>query len=419
MILNNVTAGDYPSNALPFLKGVEAGYSTVLRTPLFEDMEPQDIADDVFRMVTTSSRQLLPELLELETKQRAKIGPISVRLPFPERVPDVESYYSRFRQPDFDHSEIRRMAGFNPYEKFPVNRLRPISMEKAANQLPKNTNSGLPLFRKRGEVLEESIRLANEWRIFPSLLGWRGSAGQTGDRVPKQRVVWMADASGNILEARYQQVALPFYQSIPQFAAMTDLNAVDKVITNVLDLVGDDEQIIATDFSKFDQTLGPTQQGWFFHRLENMFNVSFHSELEWLSQRLCNVELLCTTTTRAVGEHGMPSGSVFTNLCDSTVNLDVQMSSPEVNRPHLVTVLGDDGVSIVKDVSNHLKHIERCGFEVNSEKQYVSKKATVYLQRLHHVDYRIDGICRGVVSIMRALNSLIYQERFQIGRAHV
>ena len=76
MILNNVTAGDYPSNALPFLKGVEAGYSTVLRTPLFEDMEPQDIADDVFRMVTTSSRQLLPELLELETKQRAKIGQI-------------------------------------------------------------------------------------------------------------------------------------------------------------------------------------------------------------------------------------------------------------------------------------------------------------------------------------------------------
>lgn len=398
----------YPDKAVPFLKGVEDGFSVDLRTPLFEGRPREDVSDQWRKILLDHSDEMLEELVVLEDKQEAKIGTVSTRMPFADRRLDVESYYTSGALPSFGLSELRDI--YDPFHHFPKHRLRPISNSNAASRLPQNTNSGLPYFSKRRDVLTESVALATSAEKFPAMLGWRGSSGQTGQFYPKQRVVWMFPYSWNIKEATFQQVILPYYVENKYFSALVSMEAVDERVTDILNGARSHGYVISTDYFHFDQWL-VEQQSWFFEILLEMFQPSSEEAILSIQENLRTIPLLCTTNVQYEGEHGMPSGSTVTNLGESTVNIVIQTSSPVAN-PELFTVQGDDSVGIVDDPDQHLRHLEQCGFKINAEKQYVSGNSCVYLQRLHHIDYQRDGMCVGVYPTMRALNSLLGMERF-------
>ncbi len=413
MTIKKVTASDYPDNAIPFLKGVEHGYDVDIRTPLFHGEDRESVAEEWAAILQKNVLRMVVELVDLEKAQQAKIGPISRRKPFSGRIQDVASYYINRPAPEYDFSEICDMLARNNviYSVTPSRRLRPVSFETAASRLPQNTNSGLPLFKKRKTVLEQSIAMAKSGEYYPAMLGWRGSSGQTGSYYPKQRVVWMMPFSHNIKEARFQ---IPYHEVMlkqPEyFAALISMDAVDEQVTWLFDNLPEEAYMMATDYSKYDQTI-QVQQSWFFKRLSEHFQPSTLSELEELHWYTRNGELLCTMEVKFTGEHGVGSGLNFTNSCDSTVNRDAQMSSPVVIG-RAFQIQGDDSAGRIWKPDLHLRHLERCGFDLNSDKQYISKSATIYLQRLYHINYRIDGILRGQYPTMRALNSLLGMERF-------
>lgn len=398
---------DYPDHMVPFLKGVEKGYDVDIRTPLFEGRNRDEVADQCMEQVINSAPEMYPELLKLERSQRTKIGPLSRRLPFLDRIEDVKSYYtaaksiiklSELQVPTYVMGNLRG------------GRLRPLNARDSAYLLPDDSNSGLPLFARRSKVLDQSVSLAEEGQPYPAILGWRGQAN--GTDIPKQRVVWMFPYSTNIRENRYfRPLHDLLVKSTPHFSAWISMDEVDRSVSAMLEL---DQMILSSDFSGFDQSV-KDQQAWYFEFLAGMYQRQYHEDIEWLEHNLRNIELLCTTTIQLKGKHGMPSGSNFTNQADSLINLFAQTSSPVANYLHLLQVQGDDALVMVDDLDAHLEHLRTLGFEVNADKQTYSTNEAHYLQRLYLKQHKVDGIHRGIYPIMRALNSLLGQERFYEG----
>uniref|UniRef100_A0A2V0RML3 RdRp n=1 Tax=viral metagenome TaxID=1070528 RepID=A0A2V0RML3_9ZZZZ len=390
-----------PINALPFLKSIGNGYNEDIRTPLFGGVDRQVVADQWWTILS-SVDNLFPELIDLETKQKGKIGPLSIRLPFIDRIPDINSYYTNHSDVEVGLSEV--IGQF----VIPGSRLRPLSARNSALQLPTNSNSGLPLFRKRNQVQEESIAMAMQNEFYPALLGWRGQAN--GTNTPKQRVVWMFPYSLNIAEARFFRPLHEILKNMYPFSAWITMDKVDRSITTLID--SSRGEILSSDFSSYDQSVFH-QQDWFFDILRMAYQTSYHDEISMLQHWFKNIPLVFSETQMFTGEHGVPSGSTFTNQCDSIVNYLAQSSSPVAT--DLIQVQGDDAVIVVDNVDTHLSHLTNLGFDVNIDKQLISSTMVSYLQRLHHRDYRIGGVCRGVYPTMRALNSLLGQERFYQG----
>jgi hypothetical protein len=411
-VVSEDTAPSYPARAVPYLTGVERGYDRDIRTPLFDGASRESVVEQWRDTLDEHASEMVEELVKLEDKQASKIGPISLKLPFSERKDDIFEYYQQEGKPEYDLTELRALQGNYQWSRvLPSNRLRPKSYEDAAYAMPMNTNSGNPDFEVRRDVVVRAIEDAKNGKYYPAFLGWRGSPNGPGST--KQRVLWMYPISGNIIEARFQQVLLPHYQLSPHFAAMVSMWQVDNAITSLLFQEGCEKEctFMSTDYTGYDASLFE-QQDWFFETLAGTFQHREASMISHMQYNLSRIPITCTRTFGYLGRHGLPSGSTFTNLLGSTVNADVQLSSPVVIRPDLMQFMGDDSAGLVRDVDTHIDHLERCGLVLNSEKQYINDRAVMYLQRLHHARYRRRGVCVGVYPTMRALGSLLGMEKF-------
>jgi hypothetical protein len=403
-----VNAAELPENSLPYLASVSAGFDVDIRTPLFGGKDRDVVADKILDQMLDSGL-LYPELEEYELSQREKIGPMSIRLPFKEREAQVEAYYNSGRRVSVEISEdgIKDIVG----DDLPYSRLRPISSEESMSLLPLNSNSGTPLFRKRKDVQEESLALAKQEEVFPAMLGWRG---QAKGEMTAQRVVWMFPFSVNIREGRFfRPLQDLLMKNLPYFAAWESMDEVDRRITSLLfnQQAFKGSVVLSSDFSSFDQTV-VDQQMWFFTLVKLLYQAQYAEEIEELQHILATIEIICTRWIKYTGRHGVPSGSVWTNILDSLVNLLSQNSSPVILMPTHTQVQGDDGAVLITDVSLHLAHLEACGFSVNPDKQYVSEHTAIYLQRMHSMKHQVGGFTRGSYPIMRATNSLLGQERY-------
>uniref|UniRef100_A0A2V0RHM4 RdRp n=1 Tax=viral metagenome TaxID=1070528 RepID=A0A2V0RHM4_9ZZZZ len=214
--------------------------------------------------------------------------------------------------------------------------------------------------------------------------------------------------STNIQEYRFFKPLQDQLVKHGSFNAWISMDAVDQSISDIIDTR---QIVLSSDFSSYDQTI-TVQQSWFFEFLRHNFQKT-DANLEdsfLLERNLRYVPLLVSKDEMYTGKHGMPSGSVFTNICDSVVNYMAQMSSPEALGS--IQIQGDDAVTLVSDVDKHLKHLEGLGFNANMDKQYINKGSALYLQRLYIDSHRVNGIIRGIYPTFRALNSLLGQERF-------
>uniref|UniRef100_A0A2V0RLT3 RdRp catalytic domain-containing protein n=1 Tax=viral metagenome TaxID=1070528 RepID=A0A2V0RLT3_9ZZZZ len=335
------------------------------------------------------------------------IGPLSQRLPFAERRSGVTSYYDSFIEP---RKEISALPSINKVLSR-RSRLIPLSYSTSARGLPLNTNSGLSLFQRRSKVIDQELSVARTDSVLPCVLGWRGQS--SGSKIPKQRVVWMFPMSQNIRENRFFRPLHEVLKRLESFSAWISMDAVDDSVTRLLarrDTVGG--TILSSDFSKFDQTMGPAQLKWYFNLLRNVYDVKFHEDIDFLQYVLAYIPLVCTLDETFIGVHGWGSGSNLTNQADSVVNHHAQITSMEVPEEGIILVQGDDAALNVYDVDRHLTHLSDLGFEANASKQYISDTVVHYLQRVHSANYKVNGRAVGVYPTMRALNSLMGQERF-------
>nr|AVX53278.1 RNA-dependent RNA polymerase [Marmot picobirnavirus] len=373
-----------------------------------------------------------PSLFKYEIDLANKVGPMSVELPLEERMADIESYYDGISLPSTPLDERALKAEIREVAQMRGLSIR--SQKRTIELMKKSTNSGSPYFRKRRLV----TRLTEPCLVWPyrdevvqvlnrdnacnaaAVLGWRGQEGGPEADDTKQRVVWMFPYAVNICELQLYQPWIEAAQRFNLVPAWVSMEAVDKRITDMFDTKSDNDLVVCTDFSKFDQhfnlnlqnaaktiiTAVLTRERESSNWLDLVFPIKYMIPLAYNWERV------------RFGLHGMGSGSGGTNCDETLAHRALQYEAAILAGKRLnpnSQCLGDDGVltypgitvdDVVKAYTSH-------GLEMNPDKQYAATQDCTYLRRWHHKDYRVDGVCVGVYSTCRALGRLRYLERYQ------
>lgn len=407
---------------------VESGNMEEYRTTFYPGRSPTEV-------LAMWSPKLMPldsgwpSLFEFEIDLAKKVGPLSIMFPLNERIDDITAYYEGVATSGTPISSSAIAAVLREWNQ--VRGLVPRSIPNTVEVMKKSTNSGSPYFSRRKGVLALTFPCdvssegehivqhlpSGDWKSC-AVLGWRGQEGgpEWGD--VKQRVVWMFPFGINALELTVYQPLIEGAQRNRLVPAWISLESVDQEITKLFDTKGAQDDIVCTDFTKFDQHFGPSCQAAAYQLLDGI--LSGGKSAKWLKDVFpikYNIPMMYRYGHIFTGLHGMGSGSGGTNADETLVHRALQyeaaqMADTKLN-PHSMC-LGDDGVlsypgiTIEQVTSSYTTH----GLEMNTAKQYVSKDDCTYLRRWHHKDYRIGGVCAGVYSTNRALGRLCEQERF-------
>jgi hypothetical protein len=368
-----------------------------------------------------------PSLYEFEKDLEAKVGPMSVMKPLSERTDDIKAYYEGVLLPAEPISKEAVLAACNKFK--PAKGIRLRSEQKTVDLMKKSTNSGNPFYTKRKLVVKKTVPVTvsgkvmilngnDEW-LYCAIIGWRGQEGGPDVDDVKQRVVWMFPFGINIKELQVYQPSIEVFQRFNLVPAWVSMDNVDEQITKMFDTKGVNDDVVCTDFSKFDQHFNGRMQECAKAILEYLLqnNSESHSWLETIYPIKYNIPLAVDTNECYFGAHGMGSGSGGTNfdetLSHTALQFEAAMTAGKKLNPYS-QCLGDDGVLTYPGikVDDVIRSYSRHGLEMNASKQYVSKQDCVYLRRWHHVNYRVNGVCVGVYATARALGRLCMQERY-------
>nr|UAW00632.1 MAG: RNA-dependent RNA polymerase [Porcine picobirnavirus] len=411
---------------------VQKGQPDVYRTPFAKGKSVEQVLKEWAPNIQSISEKW-PTLVEFENDLRAKVGPMSVMKPLEERIPDIDNYYDLIKT---DHKPVERRALLAVVSEFKsVKGLSLRSQSKTNEVMKKSTNSGSPYFSKRKLVQKDTLPVLgivtrgqdviqmlkdgySTWAAC-AVLGWRGQEGGPNPTDVKQRVVWMFPYALNIKELQLYQPLIEACQANNLVPAWISMEAVDDRITRMFDTKRPEDDIICTDFSKFDQHFNKSCQEGAKFILDQLMDKSIESK-EWIKEIFpikYMIPLAYDYGKIRFGEHGMASGSGGTNADETVLHRALQYEAA-LNAGRRLNpnsqCLGDDGVLTYPGITveDVIRSYSAHGLEMNPDKQYVSKQDCVYLRRWHHQKYRVDGVCVGVYSTFRALGRLMEQERY-------
>lgn len=422
-----------------YLGIVQKGNDHVYTTPFAKGETTKQMLGE-WEKTLVSIKDEWPSLWEYEIDLANKVGPMSVMLPVRDRMNDIAHYYYDIL---LSSKPIEREAIVAArYEFARLGGLRVRSPRNTDVSMKHSTNSGVPFFTKRRNVILDTIPCSStyvDWKHGPdvygvlgsddqnwelgAVIGWRGQEGGPTKEDVKQRVVWMFPYSVNVNELQVYQPFIEGAQKCNLVPAWVSMDAVDKKITKLFDTKSSDDLVVCTDFSRFDQHFN-------FHLQQAAKSILAYvlrgdkKGAEWLENvfpiKYC-IPLIWETTdwgfTQFVGWHGMASGSGGTNVDETLAHRCLQHEAAilkgEVLNPNSMC-LGDDGILTYPGI--HVEDVvaayQSHGQECNKAKQYASTQDCVFLRRWHHKDYRIQEECVGVYSTCRALGRLRYLERF-------
>jgi hypothetical protein len=377
---------------------VKSGSNAVITTPLASEVKPETLLAEFDAIFNSNKTRINSVLNSLEEANRSKFGPRSISLPWAERR---DALTSSFGSSYVDTSHLKRDSGYN--------RLRPISLANAANLLKNDTTSGLPYYARKGSikerVLDDYDNLIN--RRDPCVLFTRTQ------EMGKTRNVWGYPVVDTLNEMRYYAPLLEYQKKLMYRSALLKPDVVDRRLTGIITkAVSREFRILSIDFSAYDTTLKSELQKVAFDYIKGLFQYNCSDELNYIAERFNTIGIITPDGVYS-GEHGVPSGSTFTNEVDSIVQFIIA-NSYGIDHENL-QIQGDDGVYLVKDESDAdalCAAFESVGLNVNKDKSYVSNNYAVYLQNLYHLDYMKHGVIGGIYPVYRALNRLIFQERW-------
>lgn len=413
-----------------YFGNVVKGNSSIYETPFAKGESTRDLLSR-WKEHLVSIDNKWPSLVEFENDLAKKVGPMSVMLPLHDRTSDIDSYYDGILLPSSPLSDRSIKAVISEWSR--IRGLEVRNQIRTIELMKKSTNSGSPYFTTRRNVIKETFPARvwqwnletlqtlrdREW-CAAAVLGWRGQEGGPKPSDVKQRVVWMFPFAVNICELQVYQPLIEAAQRFDLVPAWVSMDSVDRSITRMFDTKRDDDLVVCTDFSAFDQHINPKLQAAAKSILRSILSPGMTS-VDWLEEVFpikYTIPLAYDWGKVKFGHHGMGSGSGGTNCDETLIHRALQYESAQLAGATLnpnSQCLGDDGVLTypgitVEDVVNaYTSH----GLEMNKDKQYASKDDCVYLRRWHHNKYRINGVCAGVYSTCRALGRLRYMERYQ------
>jgi hypothetical protein len=361
---------------------------------------------------TFDSGEYSEYMLDIEKANLAKLGPRSIAKPWSERRADLESYFTNesvMSEAEFEEEVSRHIVDSQIPENL-RHRLRPVTASAAVEHLEPSTAGGLPFMQKKGILRKEGKATEAYVGKFPCVIYTRTQEGG------KTRNVMGVGISDVIREMRYHQAFLPIEKTYSWRTAIVSPSMVDQAISALLRAKTDDDTIVCADFSQYDASVTPIKSGSAFAFIAAHFQRQYISELYDVYVRFATIPFY-TPDGEYSGNHGVPSGSAFTNTIDSIAQHTAALRSGAAFSHEQIQ--GDDGIYLVRtsDVDTLISGFIDSGFTVNESKSdFFTTQEGTYLQRYYHDRYRDTANNHvGVYSIARALLRLKHLERFVEG----
>lgn len=404
------------SKLFTYLDNLKYGQSEVFRTPFWNKMNMPTIVKEWMKIVVSSDiNSKMPGLLDIEVEQSKKVGPYSVIPPSTQRMDSLLEYW----EPVEGEAPISESAKLQVKKLF-TQKLELYSRERVLEEMRLNTSAGLPYYVKRREA--KRIYERTNWEDFyPYMAIWGTRIQPGGPSVADEKVrsVFMMPFSLNVKEGAYYYPMIRYMQEHSLPWPVNDLRWTEVEVTHLFESKPDNQLVVNTDFSSFDQHFRRPLQDCAYDILMAIFQDSAASVIDSTFRVKYQIPLLISESEAIFGEHGMGSGSTGTNPDENLAHKSLQYEAAEEAgqelNPHSLA-LGDDGILTFKGITADavIKTYTKHGLVMNESKQYVSANSAKYLQRYYHVSYRDnEGIMLGVYPTFRALGRLMAQERFQ------
>lgn len=411
-----------------YLSNLSKGRQYTPRSWLYENESPDQVLQNWLNQLSTleNGDAFEKKVFQFDTSQLKKWGPQGGIAPIAELLDDVvmptfaraDSLQPKaFTTSEWQNAQISVIQEFMNHG---IRGLRPAAYKSVvADMRARDTlesNSGWPDFTRRNkpEVLEAAITAAaNEaWLDYPAIALFRNYNQKT-------RLVWMFPEATNIYEGSYcQPVQSRIINADYEFYA--PWSGFEKVRDMITDAYNSGKFLSASDFSATDAhfQLATTMQ--VRDVLGNVFQREFGGGLRASLTRMHNIPLLIGPDKMITGEHGVSSGSNWTNFVETifdNIFAEYVEGHTEFNTSGFCAI-GDDMCWISNKYDDALADtLEQCGKDVgqdlNAEKVTNDPDSVKFLQRLFQRGYnRSDGRTRAVYSTIRALKSSVYPERF-------
>jgi hypothetical protein len=376
-----------------------------------------------------------PRLVEYELSRIPKFGPQGAYPPLSERMDKLSAYFDgngEITIPKSERDDLVTRVRKKLFGTF--HSVKALTAEEVLNRDSDedklDTNSGLPDFKKRSDrdVQHKAVKDAKsgKWKEYPAVVGSRSIR-------QKDRFIFMFPMSTNLVEKRF---VIPVMEAIRNnnvlsFSAWEGFDKVELAIHEQIKSHGlkpSDVKTKATmDYTTMDNSMKMPQMMLVYEVLAPIFQPQYREELRESLEHASNIGLMIGMDKIIEGEHGLASGSGWTNLAESIISALVHQRIEDTMGIPMIfdQLLGDDGAFGFEDETVQEKIapvIERVsgefGLIANPDKQRVSQHDFVYLQRFFDDEIFIEGtdVMAGSYTTVLAMNSARNPERFHDAR---
>jgi hypothetical protein len=401
-----------------YLESLSRGREATPHSWLYEDENASSVLQKwIKQMKSANNKSPLGDLfIQFDEKQVEKFGPQGAVPPLDSKECQevIEPLYS---PTEYDSKDA--LAAFYPEAKifaksvFGNKTLRPISFKRVVDDMRARdtltTNSGFPRFVKRTNVVEQEIQDAISGKAYeyPAILLYRQYNG-------KLRPVWMFPMSMNLLEFQFSQVIQDALQNSPEkwvrqyLSPWKGYEDVKQTLSTQWPKVS---PIVGGDTTKMDAHMRPAQIQLVYEIVKWLFQKQYWSELERCLSHVCEIDLLVSEDSYYAGIHGLASGSGWTQLTETVLQLFMAWKLGVVGQG-----IGDDFYWIVDMTADEVvDYLGKFGLPANPSKQSVSTDTLTFLQRMNHQAFfsrENKDILGAYYPTVRALNSLLWPEKF-------
>lgn len=383
------------------------GDAEVYATPLAKSADPIQMLYEWDQIYNKRMHELNAPLRELERSNRLKFGPRSIAVPWSQRLPGLRASYQC--------QDPNHIAKINL--EYGEGLLYPISLEKAIGECKMNTSAGLPFLQKKGKstkaLLEDFDGHLN--RKDPCMLYTRTTENK------KTRNVWGYPFADTVYEMMFYIPVLKYQKTRWNRAALISPDAVAQAITElIINAMSSDKVLYSVDFAGFDASIKYQYIIRAFDYIKSLFATAFHPMITYVCNRMYTIGIV-TPTGIYHGIHGVPSGSTFTNEVDSIVQFGIASTCPFIHENEC-QVQGDDGVYIMthENIAQFEAAFQYAGLKLEKSKSIIANDHVIFCQNLYHIDYMKDNFIGGIYPTYRALNRILFQERFvEFGKSNI
>jgi len=249
-------------------------------------------------------------------------------------------------------------------------------MQVATKALKLGKSAGLPLMVKKADSLSYSFNRERQIRLMLKVPNPCVAYKRT-QRGNKTRLVWGYPLEMTIMEARF---ARPLIEMLLRERTTMAFGLSKFTLGAYLHryIVEGPGRIVAMDYSKYDSTLSATMIKKAFGILATWFTKQDLKSLGWdiVVKYFIHTPIVMPNGHLYLGKnHGVPSGSYFTQLIDSIVNTALSFALAMkfhfgLNKRSLF-VLGDDVIASVQgkvDLAKWAEYLETLGLKLNVQK---------------------------------------------------